>query len=1220
MAIVGTPLLESIDETSRAIESRGWADGVRDAGGAALAALGTAVDPFGPVLAGDVGWLLEHCGLLSEALDVLTGDPAEIRAHAETWQHVGTELSAIDADLTKMITDESWPGPAGDAFRARYADTATLLSAARTAAEGAASGISSAGEVVGAVRTQVRDIITDLVGHLLRWALHTPGIGLVWVASQVATAVAKTAARIAGIIKKLVRALGKLSPLLQKLGDSFGEATQALRNTKPARTKPGRPGDRAIPVRDCEPVDVATGQVVLRQADLTLIGTPDLVLERTHLSAYREGRWFGPSWASTLDQRLEADEAHLRYFSADGMVLFYPYPTGPEEVLPLLGPRYPLRRTGDGYRVTDPATGRTLLFEPETQRLVTIEHPGSPTVTLEYDGDAPSVLRRSDGYEVRFITAEGRITGIDVLSDDHTVPVVRFGYNKLGQLTEVANAAGPPMALDYDLSDRLAGWRDRTGTWFRYAYDTEGRCVRTVGADGFRNGAYSYERERRATRYTDSLGHTTEYRFDEAGRLVEEIDPLGGRRGFTWDQQGRLLSRTDALGRTTLFTYGEDGLLAGVVRPDGSVVGYSRDAGGALLTMSTKDGVVRRRVPDVDPLTEPVGVASPSHPARPAGLFADADPEAAQPGERDAFGRPRKIRTASDATVGLGWTVAGHRAVRQGPLGRRDVWRFDAEGHAIEHRSASGQVTRRRYGRFGLLAEEIDAAGGRTTFRYDGELRLIEVTNAAGLAWRYTYDPVGRLIEEEDCDGRLLSFDYNAAGQLTSTTNGLGEVTAYRYDPLGNVVERRTAGDVTTYAYDPLGRLVRAAGREAVLEISRDVRGRVLAESVNGHTVRWSYEGAAVHRRTPSGVDSSWHRDEHGRPDRLLIAGHEVDFERDPAGREVARFVDGHRVLCQEFDAEDLLTTQVLSDRVLKRDYTYRIDGQLIAIDDSATGATRFQLDPLGRVTELTAPHGTERYGYDAAGNITRDALGIRGYHHNLLAEAGGVTYTADRQGRITGRRAGDREWTFTWDRLDRLTGLTTPDGTRWTYHYDPVGRRFAKRRWPPGGELAEEIRFAWDGTEIVEQETRHADGSRSVITWEHCDGRPVVQLDARLRVIVTNSAGTPTELLDSDGSLRWQASTGLCGNDLGAATGTPLRFPGQYQDAESGLHYGVHRYYDPETARYLSQDPLGLRSSPNPMGYVANPYLFATPAGVPGVPERPGVVDLVWPEPDEPA
>ncbi|MEU3430535.1 DUF6531 domain-containing protein [Streptomyces gardneri] len=52
---------------------------------------------------------------------------------------------------------------------------------------------------------------------------------------------------------------------------------------------------------------MATGVMTLPQTDLTLPGTLPLVLERTHLCAYRYGQWFGRSWASTLDERIEPD-------------------------------------------------------------------------------------------------------------------------------------------------------------------------------------------------------------------------------------------------------------------------------------------------------------------------------------------------------------------------------------------------------------------------------------------------------------------------------------------------------------------------------------------------------------------------------------------------------------------------------------------------------------------------------------------------------------------------------------------------------------------------------------------------------------------------------------------------------------------------------------------------------------------------------------------------
>jgi RHS repeat-associated protein len=68
---------------------------------------------------------------------------------------------------------------------------------------------------------------------------------------------------------------------------------------------------------------------------------------------------------------------------------------------------------------------------------------------------------------------------------------------------------------------------------------------------------------------------------------------------------------------------------------------------------------------------------------------------------------------------------------------------------------------------------------------------------------------------------------------------------------------------------------------------------------------------------------------------------------------------------------------------------------------------------------------------------------------------------------------------------------------------------------------------------------------------------------------------------------------------ESGDATLCPFRFPGQYEDAETGLYYNWWRYYDPQTRRYISPDPLGHRGGLDLYDYVLDPTTWIDPSGL---------------------
>nr|WP_315985614.1 RHS repeat-associated core domain-containing protein [Xenorhabdus bovienii] len=100
---------------------------------------------------------------------------------------------------------------------------------------------------------------------------------------------------------------------------------------------------------------------------------------------------------------------------------------------------------------------------------------------------------------------------------------------------------------------------------------------------------------------------------------------------------------------------------------------------------------------------------------------------------------------------------------------------------------------------------------------------------------------------------------------------------------------------------------------------------------------------------------------------------------------------------------------------------------------------------------------------------------------------------------------------------------------------------------------------------------------------------------------------GEPLALFDPKGHRVWRQPAhslyGLCLKALGenAQFDPGLKFAGQYEDEESGLYYNRFRYYNPETAQYLSPDPIGLLGGFNPYGYVYNPTNWIDPLGLAG-------------------
>ncbi|MFP8968018.1 RHS repeat-associated core domain-containing protein [Pokkaliibacter sp. CJK22405] len=183
-------------------------------------------------------------------------------------------------------------------------------------------------------------------------------------------------------------------------------------------------------------------------------------------------------------------------------------------------------------------------------------------------------------------------------------------------------------------------------------------------------------------------------------------------------------------------------------------------------------------------------------------------------------------------------------------------------------------------------------------------------------------------------------------------------------------------------------------------------------------------------------------------------------------------------------------------------------------------------------------------------------------------------------------------------------------------YFYDSLGRRIAKQvetrqlvredgydeedddAWVTRIDRATTV-FFWDDQRLIGEVT---DDQYRWYLYEPKTFRPLALVDqGQVYTYQLDQLGTPQRLCDLTGRTVWLASYSAFGEAHISLeeVSNPLRFQGQYFDAESGLHYNRYRYYDPQTGRYISQDPIGLLGGLNPYRYTPNPINWVDPLGL---------------------
>jgi len=800
--------------------------------------------------------------------------------------------------------------------------------------------------------------------------------------------------------------------------------------------------------------------------------------------------------------------------------------------------------------------------------------------------------------------------------------VTEFEHDDLGNVTSVTEAVGDTAerttTMTYITDTRDPDVITQTGRTIDYDYDSDGRVTdvtvtdtntsesRTVSYSYYSNSTdangntvlgklyqvdgprtdvtdvttYTYDANFRLETVTNALGHEIEITsYDSANRPLTFEDADDVETTLVYDSLGRMTSSTrasgTALAATTTYGYDDNGYLTSVEAPNGVGMTYSYDNAHRLTGVEDDMGnTITYTLDD-------------------AGNVTQVDYE--------------------DSTPTLKYT---HSYV------------LDELSRIIESVDANTDSTEFAYDVNSNLTSITDANTNETEYAFDGLDRLIEVTDAldgvTSLDFNaldqlegvedprsnettYSYNAFGDITQEVSPDRGTISYTHDKAGNVTSMTDARSVVTNYTYDALNRLTDIEYPSDssldveitydsisgcgtstgqlcsvddasgTTDYVYDDLGRLTEVTETRGALSF----------------TTEYDYDlaGVLTEITLPSGRVIDYTLNANGQVSAVAADINSVSTSLAssvsylPFGPMASMTYGNSVTLSNTHNTAYQLTNRTIGS-LMNENFTYDDVGNI-----TAKGSDTYDYDDLYRLTE----ENTDTYTYDEIGNrLTKntDDYTYPGTSSKLSdVEGDGVSYDAG--GNITDDTA--REYVI--DAANRLESIEISSSTVGEYVYNASNQRTSKT---VGGVTTHYV-YGMGGLLYGEYDS----SGNMIREYVYLNGEPLAQIDDVsssdvVTYLHTDHLGTPRYGTNSAGTQVWAWDSDAFG--IGTPTGSVtvnLRFPGQYFDAESDLHYNWNRYYNPETGRYVASDPIGLGGGLNTYLYAsASPAMYIDPDG----------------------
>ncbi len=839
--------------------------------------------------------------------------------------------------------------------------------------------------------------------------------------------------------------------------------------------------------------------------------------------------------------------------------------------------------------------------------------------------DAPE---RSARYRWRVVPGQGgRLLSSDGAACAACPPVGRsYRYDARGALTAIASGTGRvtiardrfgrPVTLSTDATAPVAAANSVRLPADNMAHEARLRQG-AVHVDWHDDPVLDLPRLVRRASVVPGRWYERRFRYSEAGQpvaieergfspvAVEAAAPAPAPRRDA--SPGRTLAAAQALTRRVDIAYVAEGpargriaAIDGPLPGDGDRVRLSYDARRSLVAVDplpTVSGSAARmalRADEVPTLAALVGASVVGADARPGVLEVRAPGGAGFGYRLDDFGRVVSLRSPDGSVIDRAHDEADRIVAERDAVGSLARYRFDALGRPLEYSiEAPGReplVTRydQRDGRL----HSIEHPEQSEAFRYDERGRLASVVTSLrdddgrAIAFRRDriYDaqrdaPIAQTLP----DGSTLWFETDAGGAVVGLLRSA--------DWLPGV--QRIAGAIRR---DASGLHALGFGNRTRLSIGRDAQGRI--ESLEHLQPRGALRGGGrvIYRQAVT-------RDERG----LVVATAQQHTHR--------------RMLRDDRDRLIQVVERLGWPHAPGAVGEAGVEGAAVAatVDDPSARIWRFHHDALGnwvlamQADDVAVPEAvTMQTGLAVAprGRLRHGPVGAQPVH---------VQFDA------AGRTLADGTRRYRWNSAGLLETVELADGRSVAFRYNHRGERVAS-------VSAQSVtRFLYqDGHPVAE-----LDGKGRVLRmYLYLHGLPLAVVDAepgwflgpeargreRIRFLHLDHRATPVAASDETGRVLWRADHAPYGRRIAVrSAGAPaqderasfdrrsagsfdlaLRLPGQYEDADTGLHYNGHRYYDPDQGRYLSPDPLGLRGGLNPFAYAGNdPIRYADPDGL---------------------